>query len=295
MQFLTIFTPTYNRENLLPRLYKSLCGQSNKDFIWLIIDDGSTDGTRRLIESYIHENPPFKIEYHYKENGGLHTGYNEAINHLDTELCVCCDSDDWFPSEAVELINKTWLEFGSDECAGIVGLDCYADGTIIGEALPTDRYFDLNKLYIDGKLIGDKKVVVRSELYKRLPRMESINGEKNFNPNYLNVQISEMYQWISLNENLCFVEYQPEGMTANIYKQYRNSPNSFIRLRILYIGLREATLLFKMRHVVHYDAECMLAGRFKDIFNTSSPDPILSVLLFPVGLLLYILVLLRTK
>ena len=47
---ITIFTPTYNRKKTLPKLYKSLKNQNDKDFEWLIVDDGSSDGTDKLIE-----------------------------------------------------------------------------------------------------------------------------------------------------------------------------------------------------------------------------------------------------
>ena len=50
MAFLTVFTPAYNRAHTLPRTYESLCQQDCKDFIWLIVDDGSTDETADLVK-----------------------------------------------------------------------------------------------------------------------------------------------------------------------------------------------------------------------------------------------------
>lgn len=295
MLFITVFTPTYNRKELLERLYKSLIMQTDYDFIWLVIDDGSTDNTDEYIKSLQKKENKFKIEYHYKENGGLHTAYNEAIKFLDTELCMCCDSDDWLPDNCIETVKKIWKKNHRADCAGIIGLDFYADNKVIGEKLPKSGYIDLNELYIQGGLVGDKKIVVRSELYQKLPPMITQKGEKNFNPNYLNVKISEEYVWMGVNKNLCYVEYQPEGMTNSIYKQYVNSPNSFIELRKLYIGLKKATLKFKCRHIIHYDAECLLAKRGKDIWGEDSPQRGLSILFFPAGLLLYIYIKKRVK
>lgn len=288
MSLITVFTPTYNREKLLKRLYESLTRQTDYDFVWLVIDDGSTDKTAEYIAYLQEKEKRFKIEYHYKENGGLHTGYNEAIKYLSTELCMCCDSDDWLPDDCIEKIKSIWGNGQSKTCAGIIGLDFDKEDRVIGKTLPTGKEIDMNELYIHGELIGDKKLVVRSELYKALPPMVTQKGEKNFNPNYLNVEISENYTWIPINENLCYVEYQPEGMTNSIYKQYANSPNSFIELRKLYIGLKKATFSFKFRHIIHYDAECLLAGRGKEIFSLKSPMPIMSALLSPLGFLLYI-------
>ena len=88
MESITVFTPTYNRAGLLGRCYESMKRQTNKDFIWMIIDDGSIDNTKEVVENWIKNEKTFKIQYYYKENGGLHTAYNEAIEHIETELCV---------------------------------------------------------------------------------------------------------------------------------------------------------------------------------------------------------------
>ncbi len=51
----TVFTPTYNRAHLLYRTYNSLRKQTYRDFEWLIVDDGSTDGTETLIKQWSQE------------------------------------------------------------------------------------------------------------------------------------------------------------------------------------------------------------------------------------------------
>ena len=82
MAALTVFTPAYNRADLLPRCYESMKRQTRKDFIWMVIDDGSTDNTEELVKGWIADTADFAIEYYRKENGGLHTAYNEAIAHI---------------------------------------------------------------------------------------------------------------------------------------------------------------------------------------------------------------------
>ena len=104
MKTLTVFTPTYNRAHTLKRLYESLCTQTCDDFEWLVIDDGSTDFTKELIDGFIRQNR-LPIRYIYKENGGLHTGYNTAYDNITTELNVCIDSDDFMPEDAVEILS----------------------------------------------------------------------------------------------------------------------------------------------------------------------------------------------
>ena len=116
---LTIFTPAYNRAYTLHKCYESLKKQTNKDFEWLIIDDGSTDNTRQLVQSWIEENI-IPIKYHYQKNQGMHGAHNTAYELIDTELNVCIDSDDYMPDDAVEKILKFWDKNKSDNIAGIV-------------------------------------------------------------------------------------------------------------------------------------------------------------------------------
>ncbi len=120
---LTIFTPTCNRAATLVRTYESMCRQSCEDFEWLIIDDGSTDNTATLVEKWKREDR-IPIQYVYKENGGLHTGYNKAIELINTELCMCVDSDDWLPDDAVEKIVSFWNKNKTYRVAGILCVDC---------------------------------------------------------------------------------------------------------------------------------------------------------------------------
>ena len=97
---ITVFTPTYNRKYILPKLYDSLCCQERKDFLWLIVDDGSTDGTEELVRQWMSDSV-LDIEYHYQENRGKMAAHNEGVRLCTTELFVCVDSDDLLASPSV--------------------------------------------------------------------------------------------------------------------------------------------------------------------------------------------------
>ena len=99
MATLTVFTPTFNRAYCLHLCYESLLRQTCTDFEWLVVDDGSTDNTRALVNGWIQDGK-ISVRYIYKENGGMHTGYNTAYDNIDTELAVCIDSDDYMPDDA---------------------------------------------------------------------------------------------------------------------------------------------------------------------------------------------------
>ncbi|MEE0859231.1 MAG: glycosyltransferase family A protein [Acutalibacteraceae bacterium] len=283
---ITVFTPAYNRANLLPRLYESLKRQTSKNFKWILVDDGSTDNTRELAEKWVKETTEFEIKYIHKENGGLHTAYNSAIAELDTELSVCIDSDDYMPDYAIKLITEFWKENGSDKYAGIVAPDSFENGEIIGDPLPDQKTVNLIDL-LTGKyniVNGDRKNVVRSDLYKSVAPMMSYEGEKNFNPHYMHLQISEKYDFLVLNKSLCVVEYQSDGMTNNMIRQYYTSPNSFAQTRRLYLSFKDTSFKFKMRNSIHYVSSCLLSKQKNIIKN--SPKKGYAIVAFPFGFML---------
>ena len=292
---ITVFTPTYNRADLLPRCYESMKRQTQKNFIWMIIDDGSTDNTNDIVSSWIDEPNDFQIAYYYKTNGGLHTAYNEAIAHIETELCVCIDSDDYMPDDAIEKILAFWNMHGSPEYAGIVGLDFTLDGNIIGDKLPNQKSVNLIDLLVGKYPIvnGDRTNVVRTELYKKYAPMKVFPGEKNFNPHYMHLQISRNYDFLVLNENLRFVEYQAGGMTNSMFKQYFNSPNSFAEIRKLYLSFPNTSFKFKLKHSIHLVSSLILAKKLKNLFSYSS-HKLIAILAFPFGLALSVYTKIKT-
>ena len=283
---LTVFTPAYNRADLLPRLYESLKKQTSRNFKWLIIDDGSTDNTAELVQEWKNKTSDFEINYVYKKNGGLHTAYNEAIARLDTELAVCIDSDDYMPDDAVQLITDFWQNNGSDEFGGITGLDMRENGDIIGGLLPDRKTINLIGLLTEKYNIpnADRKHVVRSDLYKSVAPMTVYENEKNFNPHYMHLQISMEYDLLVLNKSLCVVEYQDGGMTNNMIKQYYSSPNSFAQIRRLYLSFENTPLTFRLKTAVHYVSSCLLAKQKHIVRN--SPRKLCVIVAFPLGFLL---------
>ena len=280
-KIITVFTPTYNRAYCLGNCYASLKRQSCMDFVWLIVDDGSTDGTEQLVRQWQQQERDFEIRYVYKENGGLYSGYTTAFKHIDTELCVCIDSDDYLTDNAVEIILKTWRERGNDRVAGIVGLDCDLSGRIIGDPLPQQETVNLIDLYIGKYRInnGDRKNVIRTELYRKYTKFAAVPGEKDYNPHFIHLAISEDYDFLVLNEKLCVVDYQPDGMGATVFKQYLRSPKSYRMMRQQELSL-PGNLPFLMKKSVHYVSSCILSG---EPCLSGTPHKLLAVLCYPAG------------
>lgn len=295
-EIITVFTPTFNRKRCLKRCFDSLARQTDKRFLWIIIDDGSTDGTGEEVKEWQKEDNGFLIEYHYKENGGLHTGYNEAIKYANTELMICIDSDDYMPDDAIERILDYWGKNGGTEFAGIAGLDIFENGMNVGDLLPDVNHINLIDLLVNRYHIhtGDIKLVVRTDLYKSVAPMPTLSGEKNFNPHYMHLQISKKYDFLVLNEPLCVIEYQQDGMTNNIFKQYCNSPNSFAETRRLYLSFESISVKFRIKTIIHYVSSCILSKQSPFLKNDCLNNFCI-VTFFPIGWVLSIYLRIKGK
>lgn len=282
MKTLTVFTPTYNRAYCLGNGFEALKRQTCKDFQWIIIDDGSTDNTRELVQGWLAEDHGFPIRYVYKENGGMYTGYNAAIALADTELTVCVDSDDYLTDDGVENILNHWNAHRHEGYAGIIGLNIHPDGEIVAD-LPGDRKaINLIDMAI-GKYdlqTGDRKIVVRTDLYKKFTPMEIFPGEKDFNPHILHMQISQTHDFLVLNDRICVVDYQPDGMTNTVWKQYLRSPRSFRATRLFDMSIKQAPLMYTAKKTIHYVSSCIISG---EPCISASPRKLLTILLYPAG------------
>lgn len=287
---ITVFTPTYNRAYILDKCYQSLRNQTCKRFMWLIIDDGSTDGTAQLVQEWMDRDNGFEIRYIYKENGGLHTGYNKAIELMQTELSVCIDSDDSMPCDAIERILSIWEARKDYSIAGIVGLDYSDSGELIGKLLPEEDGINAASLLcVPG--MGDKKYVVRNDLLRQVAPMPTYSGERNFNPHYFIIKLSQKYLFKPVNQCFCLVDYQENGMSANIYKQYISSPQSFAELRRVLLITPGLTIAYRFKTAVHYVSSCIFAKERR--FINKSPAKVMTVLATPFGILLSIYIKLK--
>ena len=291
MKTLTIFTPTYNRAYLLPQLYESLCRQTVKDFEWLIIDDGSVDNTKELVNSWIAANE-IKIKYAYKENGGMHTGHNLAYELIQTPFNVCIDSDDFMPDDAVEIIIKETQELPL-HFAGIIGLDSDKTGTIIGTTIPEHlTSCKLNELYTKHGVLGDKKMVYRTAIMQHYPPYPEFKGEKFVPLDYKCLLIDQDYDLKPINKVLCIVEYQLDGSSMNILKQYRKNPRGFAFSRISRIKYG-STFKERFKNAIHLVSSALFVNDFSLLKNTGSSMQVFFAI--PLGLLLNLYIRFKTN
>ena len=236
---LTIYTPTYNRVHTLPRLYNSIRSQAKDKLIWIVVDDGSTDGTRELVQGWMDEGV-IDIKYLYHENRGKMESINRVHKIITTELNACWDSDDYLAEGVVENILNKWRLHGSDYHAGMVGLDIDLEGNLIGTPFPVDmkegKFSDLKKKY---GVVGDKKFIYRTDLCQKYPSYPRIEGEKFPAPGYLYRLIDQDYNILVFNEVWSIVEYLKDGLSFNKVKQRFQSPNSFLYYRVERVRLAQ--------------------------------------------------------
>ncbi|NER15578.1 glycosyltransferase family 2 protein [Spongiivirga citrea] len=293
MKTLTVFTPTYNRAYCLDKCYESLIRQTSDDFLWLIIDDGSTDNTKELVKTWI-EDDKIQIKYHYQENQGMHGGHNAAYRLVDTTLNVCIDSDDFMPDNGVEKILQSWsLIKDKSEYAGIVGLDADPSGTIIGTKMPNDlKETTLYDIYNKYKVKGDKKLVLRTEVVKKYPPYPIFEGERFVPLGYLYLLIDQDYNLFPVNDVFCIVEYMEDGSTRNILKQYRRHPRGFAFSRKNRMQLGKS---FKERfkNAIHYVSSSMFTKNAS--FIKESPNKSLTIFAVPLGVLLNVYIRYKTR
>lgn len=285
MKTLTVFTPAYNRAHTIGRTYESLCRQTLQDFEWLVVDDGSTDNTRALVEGWIREGK-IPIRYIYQENQGMHGAHNTAYANINTELNTCIDSDDYMPDDAVETIVNFWRKNGSDKYAGIIGLDYDLEGRLIGgrapEGVTACTTAELSEIYHAG---GDKKYVYRTDLMKATPPYPLFEGERYVALTYKYTFVALMYPMLVLNKPLCMVEYQTDGSSMNMWKQYWNNPQGFAFIRKQ--QMRYARYYRKrFKCCIHYVSHSIRSGNRH--FLRESPMPVSTFLAIPLGVLLYL-------
>lgn len=279
---LTIFTPTYNRAYTLWKGYEGLKRQTCKDFKWIIVDDGSTDNTKDLVSGWIKENL-VPIEYYYKKNGGMHTAHNEAYRHIDTELAVCIDSDDYMIDNGVELIIARWRKYGNDKYAGMIGLDVFEDGTIIGTSFPKGLHecktYDLARKY---GVVCDKKYVYRPDVIKKYLPYPEFEGERYGQVNYLYQKIDHDYDMLCSNDVYCVVEYMSDGLTINVFEQHKTSPRTRAvesDVLIQYVPYWQE----KLKRATQYVSSVIFAKDIKLLFQTKNKTWVFSAI--PLGII----------
>lgn len=209
----TVFTPTFNRASTLPRVKASLEAQTYRDFEWLIVDDGSTDGTSELASAW-EGSSELTIRYFYQHNAGKHVAINRGVREAYGDLFVIVDSDDECVPQALERLLYHWESIPTSKRAAFSGvsvLATYSDGNRVGEPFPT-HVFDSDALhkYFANVGRGDKWGFHRTEVLRRFPFPEP-PGVKHVAMSVAWFAIGRHYKTRFVNEALLIVHSDASG------------------------------------------------------------------------------------
>ena len=276
---LTVFTPTYNREKLLKRLYDSLKRQTSDDFTWLIVDDGSTDGTKALIDGFKSENQ-VEITYIYRENGGKMRAHNDGVKNTKTPYFLCVDSDDYLVDNAVEKLLLAVKE--NNTVAGVISHKGKSETELLSDVNFPENVTKstLYGLYLKG-FRGETTIMFLTDVIAKYPFPE-IEGEKYVPEDYIYDKIDSEYEYIVLDEIITVCEIVSEGYTDSVIKLKRQNPQAFL----LYYEQRAIITplsVLKLKYAGFYVKYAKICG--KSIFKTK-----LSALYVLIGLAASVLI-----
>lgn len=268
MSSITIITPTYNRADLLPRLYESLLKQTNTDFEWMVIDDGSTDNTEELIQRYVQENK-IPVYYEKKPNAGKHTALNLGIAKIESRLTFIVDSDDYLTPDAVEIIISYDEKYRStDNLCGYSFLRCHQDGRVNTAYFPEDEKIDTYlSVRINGNIGGDKAEVFYTDILKKYP-FPVFEGEKYMPEDTVWMQMSGPYQMLHVNKSIYICDYLDGGLTNTGRRMKIYSPNGMMLRSKVYLDNPDTCIKVQVKMMLLYNiygrfAECSMGELFR--------------------------------
>jgi glycosyltransferase involved in cell wall biosynthesis len=224
----SVVTPTYNRARLLGGVFESLRSQTFRDFEWIVIDDGSTDNTKFVVEDFA-QRANFPVRYFWKENGGKHTAMNMSYEFAAGELLLAFDSDDRCLPDALEFMVARWRELVPryPDLAGIVTSCITSDGRPLGTRFPTDGEVGrLHKVYDRLRLRGDRWDIHRTSILRQFP-FPTAPGQRLCPEGLVWNRMSQRYRMAFFNHATRIHEYLEDGYTANLGHARRMSPTLF--------------------------------------------------------------------
>ena len=200
----TVFTPTYNRARTLHRVWESVKAQTFRDFEWLVVDDGSTDNTRELVEGWAKE-ADFPVRYVWQPNQHKKVAFNRAVREARGELIIALDSDDSCVPEALERLLWHWNNIPASERSqftAVTGLCMDENGQLVGDRLPGGKWIDSTGIEImhRWRVRGEKWGFQRTAVLKQFPFPEDVPGL--IPEGYIWSQLDQHYKTRFVNEML---------------------------------------------------------------------------------------------
>lgn len=289
---ISILTPTYNRCGTLKRLYDSLLRQTVPDFEWIIIDDGSKDDTKKLINSFLEEKK-INIKYFYKKNGGKHTAINYGVKKVSGESILILDSDDYLVNNAIETIyNYQKKYWDRSDIAALSFLKIYDSGESIGKKFVDDEIISDNISFRYNKgILGDMAEIYKTDVLKKYP-FPQFENEKFLSEAIVWNKIAFNYKTVYINKGIYVVEYLPDGLSSkSLELRYYNSYGACENAK-LFLN-HKFKISIRLKNAILYDCFYLISKMKK--YKIEFKKNILTFVFFPAGFLLKILLDIKLK
>lgn len=283
-QLITIFTATYNRAELLKEVYESIVTQNDPDIEWVIMDDGSSDGTGKEIEQWISDNK-ITIKYYYQKNQGRFAAYNNARQYFDGELMLTVDSDNILLPGVTKNIRAIWGKIDRSKYSGIIAYmqkekSEDIEGTEFPQHINAERIYVLYDKY---HISGDKFLAFRTDLVKKYA-YPVFEGEKFGGDSIVFNAMNEEAPMYILRKCICKKGMPKVSITSDLRRYHLTSPN----------GMREHykdTLAHErynkwniIKHSIGYISYAKITGEGYREIQADSPKKMITFLLYPVGI-----------
>lgn len=284
---ISIFTPTYNRAHMLPALKNCIDEQTDRDFEWIIVDDGSVDDTKKLVDVWMKQERLYSLKYIYQDNQGKHIASNTAIKIAKGDWFICVDSDDQITAEAVATMNND-IKNVPDGCVGIVyprqlkGFDKETEWKLID-----GKKVDIMDLKVEYK-IPESAILIRNSEISDL-HFPKIEGEKFIPEGWIYQKLIERGKFWAQNKIFYWAEYQDDGLTKNVWKLWaQNSTGVLMVLREKYAVLnkyrKKTRIIEKVKCAINANTICMASN--KRILK-NAPSKALGVILYVPSMFFY--------
>ncbi|GHT82373.1 sugar transferase [Spirochaetia bacterium] len=273
----SVITPTYNRGAYLRQIYECLIQQSEKDFEWIIVDDGSTDETKYIIDQF---NKDIEIKYIYQENAGKPSAVNKGVQLADSLISVILDSDDILLPDILEIVYGYYSSTGFEGCASVSGLSIDRNGEIVGDKFPQD-YFVSDHITCWRNMRGDKCDFFLTAILKQY-LFPIFNNERFITETVVWNRMAMDYKTLYVNKIFLIKEYLEGGLSSKNNTLFIDNP---LGTELYY---NESSInRFRFKQQIIHSARYIKFAKINhknNIFGHAK-----NKIIFPIGLIVYYL------
>ncbi len=290
----SVVTAIYNRAYIISDLYNSLKQQTNKDFEWILVDDGSRDNIDEVVEGF----SDIRITLLKQKNSGKHIAVNYGVSAAKGKYIFIVDSDDVITPDAIETISdydkKYSNTFKENRIAGFSFLRSFKDGKINGKKPDSEHISDyINERINKNDGLGDKAEVFLREVLIQYP-FPCFNNEKFLMESYIWIRMAYDYKMIYTDKCIYIGNYLTDGLTKNILDKKAKNPIGVYETFNLYLD-RRFSFYNRLKGSIYYYCYSKVANKkLKEMIDSCRNKNYFLMFLIP-SLLYYVFLFKKRK